>query len=209
MRVDIKKIFEVLDYVNGPSVDIQKDPFKVLVSTILSSRTKDSVTATVSDRLFSKVKCLEDLEKLDIKEIEKLIYPICFYRTKAHFLNKLPKVVKERFNGIIPDSIEELTELPGVGRKTANLVVSVAFNKLGICVDTHVHRIMNHLGFVKTKTPFETEMDLRKKLPKILWSRVNYYFVVFGQKVCRPISPFCSKCVIRSYCGRVGVVRSR
>jgi len=182
-----------------------KDPFKVLVATILSARTKDEVTKFAVRKLFSKIKKPKDIHKFSQKEIEELIYPVGFYKNKAKFLKKLPQFIE---NGI-PQEIEELIKLPGVGRKTANLVRSVAFSKPAICVDVHVHRISNRLGYVKTKTPYETEMRLRKILPKKYWLKWNYLLVSFGQNLCRPISPKCSECPIKTYCKKVGVSKSR
>lgn len=177
-----------------------KDPFFVLVATILSARTLDKTTAVVCKRLFKEVKGINNLEKIPAGKLEKLLYPVGFYKTKAKHLKELPKVVKEKFAGKVPEEIEGLLELPGVGRKTANLVVSVAFGKPGICVDTHVHRITNILGIVKTKTPLETEMALREILPKELWSKTNYVFVLLGQNVCFSRKPNCVVCPIRKNC---------
>ncbi len=203
---------EVRDY-DVPIVDLIKvkggDSFKILIATILSARTNDKTTAVVCEKLFSKVRNFKELDKLSVKQIEKLIYPVGFYKTKAKHLKKLPSVIFSEFDGKIPHSIEDLIKLPGVGRKTANLVRSTAFDKDGICVDTHVHRISNRLGYVKTKTPLETEMALRKKLPKKYWNKFNYLLVSYGQNTCTPISPFCSKCVIRKYCKRIDVSKSR
>ncbi len=186
-----------------------KDPFKVLLATIMSARTKDEVTAQAAERLYKKVKNFNDLKKIPVNELEKLIYPVGFYKTKAKNMKLLPDVVKEKFNGKIPSTVEELVELPGVGRKTANLVVAVAFNKPAVCVDTHVHKITNRLGYVKTKNPLETEMALRKKLPQKYWTTFNTYLVAFGQNICVPISPWCSKCPIEKYCRKIGVKSSR
>ena len=203
---------EVRDYA-VPVVDLiavqTKDPFKILISAILSARTKDQTTVKVCEKLFRKVKKIDDFRKLSEKEIEQLIYPVGFYITKAKMLKRLPSVIEERFGGDIPQTIEELIELPGVGRKVANLVVAVGFNKPGICVDTHVHRITNRLGYVKTRTPFETEMALRKKLPLKYWKKLNALLVAFGQNLCKPISPYCSRCPIIKYCNRIGVGKSR
>jgi endonuclease III len=217
VNVDIDSIYgilkkEVLNY-KVPVVDLieiqTKDPFKVLVTTILSARTKDETTTQVAKRLFEKIRSHADFDKFSTKEIEQLIYPAGFYKNKAKFLKDLPKAINEKFNGRIPDTVDELVQLPGVGRKTANLVVAIAFNKPAVCVDIHVHRIMNRLGYVKTKNPFETEMALRKKLPVKYWTTFNSIFVAFGQNLCRPINPFCSRCPIYSLCNRVGVVGSR
>lgn len=186
-----------------------RDPFRVLVATILSARTKDETTAAVSRRLFTKVKTPGDLKKIPLKKLEKLIFPIGFWHTKARHLKQLPRVMEDKFGGQVPATVEELCELPGVGRKTANLVVTVAFDRYGICVDVHVHRICNRLGLVSTTTPFETEMALRDILPKRYWKTWNSQLVSFGQTVCRPTSPRCSSCPIAKYCRRVGVTNSR
>jgi len=187
----------------------EKDPFKVLVSTILSLRTKDEVTARASEKLFRVVKSPRDLLELSEEEIEKLIYPVGFYRRKARNLKEIAKILIEKYNGKVPDTIDELLKLPGVGRKTANLVVTLGFGKPGICVDTHVHRIMNRIGYVKTKTPKETEFALREKLPKEFWIEINDLLVSLGQNVCHPTSPKCSQCPISKLCKRIGVKRSR
>ena len=203
---------EVKNY-NVPIVDLIKiqtnDPEKVLIATILSARTKDQTTAAACRKLFARISHVADLGTLSEKEIEQLIYPVGFYKTKARHLKELPVVLQEKFGGTIPQTVEELIELPGVGRKTANLVVAVGFQKPGMCVDTHVHRISNRLGYVKTKTPYETEMALRKKLPAQYWEKYNSMLVAFGQHTCTPISPHCSRCPIRKYCKRVGVTTSR
>ena len=204
---DIDKVLKILvkevkNY-QVPVVDFievqTKDPFKVLVATILSARTNDLTTTKACRKLFEKVNKPKDLEKLSIKEIEELIYPVGFYKNKAKFLKKLPDALKQ-YNYEVPKTIEELIELPGVGRKTANLVLVIAYKTPAICVDTHVHRIMNIWGYVNTKTPFETEMALRKKLPKKHWLNVNSTLVAFGQHLCRPIGPHCDVCPIEKYC---------
>ena len=146
---------------------------------------------------------------LTLKEVETLIYPVGFYKTKARHLKQLPITLEKEFNNKIPETIEQLIQLPGVGRKTANLVRSIAFRKPAICVDVHVHRICNRLGYLKTKNPYETEMALRKKLPKKYWERINVLFVAFGQTICKPVSPFCSKCPVKQYCNQVGIKKSR
>ncbi|MBQ3806512.1 MAG: rRNA maturation RNAse YbeY [Kiritimatiellae bacterium] len=180
------------------------DPFCVLVGTILSARTKDACTAGAVRRLFAKAKgaCFapEDLERLTAKEIEKLIFPVGFYHDKARHLKELPKVLKEKFGGVLPNTVEELCELPGVGRKTANLTVAVGFDLPAICVDVHVHRICNRLGLIKTKTPFDTEMALRKILPVKYWKTWNSHLVSFGQTRCAPVRPKCDGCPIFSFC---------
>ena len=216
-KTNIDKIYsilkkEVINY-KVPIVDIiqiqTKDPFKVLITTILSARTKDETTSKAAKKLFIKIKKIKDLEKFTQKEIEKLIYPVGFYKTKAKHLKQLPIVLKQEFNNKIPETINELIKLPGVGRKTANLVVTIAFNKQGICVDTHVHRIINRFGYINTKTPLETEIKLREKLPKKYWKPINSIIVAFGQNLCTPISPHCSECPIKKYCNKVGVKKSR
>ncbi len=209
---DIDLILEILEKeVSGyavPIVDLiavqTRDPFKVLVTTILSARTKDETTAGAAARLFKKVKDGKSLARLAEEEIVKLIYPVGFYKNKARYLTKLPEAL-EKFGGAVPDDIDSLLTLPGVGRKTANLVVCIAFAKPAICVDTHVHRIMNIWGYVHTKTPLQTEMALRKKLPKKHWLRVNSILVAFGQGTCRPVGPHCDQCVIRKFCPQLGV----
>ena len=180
------------------------DPFCVLVGTILSARTKDQCTAGAVRRLFAKAKGEvfrpEDLERLTVREIEKLIYPVGFFHDKARHLKELPKVLKEKFGGVLPNTVEALCELPGVGRKTANLTVAVGFDLPAICVDVHVHRICNRLGLVNTTTPLETEMQLRKLLPVDLWRGWNGAFVSFGQRICTPRNPRCAECPISSDC---------
>jgi endonuclease III len=182
-----------------------RDPFKVLVTTMLSARTKDQTTSAASRRLFTKLHTVDDLDSLSVKEIETLIFPVGFYHEKARHLKAWPAVLRERFNGRIPQTVEELVELPGVGRKTANLVIAVAFNKPAVCVDVHVHRIMNRLGYLVSKTPLETEMILRKHLPERYWTTFNSYFVSFGQHTCFPLKPACDRCPVSIHCGRVGV----
>ncbi|MDH3349730.1 MAG: exodeoxyribonuclease III [Desulfobulbaceae bacterium] len=199
---------EVRNY-QTPVVDLMavqgESPFKILVATILSARTKDEVTAAACKRLFKKVDGPPALAELSETELEKIIYPVGFYRNKAQYLSKLPKVLAERFNGEVPQEMADLLSLPGVGRKTANLVLAVAFGKLAICVDTHVHRIMNIWGYVKTSTPLQTEMALRKKLPQKYWLTINANLVSFGQQTCKPVAPACSRCVLADCCPKIGV----
>lgn len=177
-----------------------EDPFRILVGTILSARTKDACTAAACERLFAIVKVPGDLIDIAIEQLEKLIYPVGFYRDKARHLKQLPIVLEQRFGGVIPGSVEELCELPGVGRKTANLVVALGFNKPAICVDVHVHRITNRWGLLATKTPLETEMTLRKILPVRYWINWNSYIVAFGQTRCTPRNPVCHGCPLLTYC---------
>lgn len=202
----LKKEFEKYQMPVVDLIQVQtKDPFKVLISTILSSRTKDAVTTEASNRLFTVVNSTEDLSHIPLKKLERLIYPVGFYRTKAKHLKKIPAVLDKLYKGTIPQTVEDLIKLPGVGRKTANLVVSVGFNRPAICVDVHVHRICNRLGYIKTKTPFETEMKLREILPKKYWIPFNSMLVSFGQHICFPINPHCNECPIYNYCKRVKV----
>lgn len=179
------------------------DPFRVLISTVLSSRTKDVVTREASRSLFEKASTPRELAKLSPGEIEKLIYPVGFFRTKAKRLPKLARILIEEYEGKVPDSLEELLKLPGVGRKTANLVVTIAFGKPGICVDTHVHRISNRFGYVKTKSPTETEFALREKLPEKWWIYYNDFLVTLGQNICFPRNPNCRECFLNKLCEKV------
>lgn len=192
-----------------PVVDLiavqTKDPFKVLVATILSARTKDEVTAEASERLFKQAGTVEDLAKLDPGTLEKIIFPVGFYKNKARYLAALPGKMAADFDSRVPNTMEGLLTLPGVGRKTANLVLAQAFGIPAICVDTHVHRIMNIWGYVETKTPEQTEMALRKKLPEKYWIPVNSLLVAFGQGTCRPVAPHCDRCVLAEKCLRLGV----
>ena len=181
------------------------DPYRVLVATILSARTKDQTTTEVTGRLFQAVPSLAALEKVPLPELERLIYPVGFYRTKARMLSRLTAAVRQLYGGTIPRTVEELVKLPGVGRKTANLVVTEAFDRHGICVDVHVHRISNRLGLLKTATPEATEVELRRILPKRYWKTWNRYLVAFGQTLCHPRRPECGRCPIRPHCQRVGV----
>jgi endonuclease III len=211
--IDIDRILPVVEREAAsykvPVVDLiaaqTKDPFKILVATILSARTKDETTAAAAARLFKKASNPKTLATLTEAEIAKLIYPVGFYKNKAAYLRKLPNAMDELFNGILPENVEALTKLPGVGRKTANLVVTVAFGKPAICVDTHVHRIMNIWGYVATKTPLETEMALRKKLPRKYWLTINSTLVAFGQGTCKPVAPHCDACLIEPDCPQIGV----
>jgi len=178
----------------------KSDPFKLLVSTILSARTKDETTARIVDNLFKTIKCPYDLASINIRTLERLIFASGFYRNKARNLKDMAKVLIIDYDGKVPDTINELVKLPGVGRKTANLIVTSAFHKQGICVDTHVHRIMNRWGYVKTKTPNDTEIALRKKLPKRYWAVINFLLVKFGKTICKPINPRCNECRLNKIC---------
>lgn len=186
-----------------------KDPFLVLISCILSLRTKDQTTLGASQRLFALADNPEKMLKLKVEKISSAIYPVGFYNTKARNIKMICKDLVEKFHSRVPDEIDVLLTFKGVGRKTANLVLTEGFGKFAICVDTHVHRISNRLGYVKTKTPEETEMALRDKLPKCFWIEYNALLVVWGQNICRPISPFCSQCSARAWCPQKGVDKKR
>ncbi len=197
---------------NLPWVEVERsnrDPFQVLISCILSLRTKDPVTAQASKRLFAHASTPEKMLNLKVEEIEKLIYPVGFYRVKARNIKEICKILLQRYEGKVPDSIEELLKLKGVGRKTATLVLSLGYGKPAICVDTHVHRIANRWGLVETKNPHQTEVELRKKIPVSYWRIINSLLVAFGQLICKPISPLCSRCPVEVYCSKIGVVRRR
>ncbi|PYM75283.1 MAG: endonuclease III [Candidatus Rokuibacteriota bacterium] len=185
------------------------DPFRVLIACILSLRTQDTTTGPASDRLFAEAATPESMLKLTPRRIERLIYPVGFYRTKARVILGICHDLLDRFAGRVPDTIDDLLTLNGVGRKTANLVVTMGYGKPGICVDTHVHRISNRLGYVKTRHPEETEMALRAKLPRRHWIGYNDLLVSFGQNVCTPLSPRCSICPVSSLCRKVGVTKAR
>lgn len=205
----MKSLGEHFETVKTPIVDLiqlqTKEPFKVLVATILSARTKDETTAKAVDKLFRVVHTAVDFDKLSFEELDAIIYQVGFHRAKSKHLKELPAVLNERFGGVVPDEIDDLLLLPGVGRKTANLVRVVAFGKPGICVDIHVHRICNRWGYIATKSPFESEMALRSKLPEKHWLNINSYVVAFGQNLCTPRKPKCSDCPIFAYCDRIGV----
>ncbi len=185
------------------------DPFKVLISCILSLRTKDKVTGEASMRLFALADTPAKMLEIPQDIIEKTIYPVGFYRNKAGQIKEICRVLIDKYQGKTPDDIDELLKLKGVGRKTANLVLTLGFGKPGICVDTHVHRICNRWGYVSTKTPEQTEFALRRKLPEEYWLIINDLLVTFGQNHCTPLSPRCSTCPIFSMCDRHGVVKSR
>ena len=195
--------------VKTPIVDLiqatTKDPFRVLVGTILSARTKDETTAQAVHRLFDKISTVDELATLSVEEISSLIYPVGFYNAKAKHLKELPEVLNRDFGGQVPPEIDDMLTLPGVGRKTANLVRAVAFSLPAICVDVHVHRICNRWGYIKTSTPLESEMALRAKLPEKHWLNINSYVVAFGQNLCTPRKPQCERCPIYMYCKRIGL----
>jgi endonuclease-3 len=186
----------------------QEDPFQVLIGTLLSARTQDATTAAASARLFNVARTPQAMAALTVKRIEKLIYPVSFYRHKARHVKATCRMLVDRFAGRVPGTMEELLLLPGVGRKTANLVLILAFNSTqNICVDTHVHRIANRLGWVRTKTPDETEQALYAATDARWWPSINLYLVTWGQNVCRPVYPRCGACVIDKFCPRIDVTR--
>jgi len=187
----------------------KRDPYLVLISCILSLRTKDETTDGASARLFRLADRPEAMITLSSEDIERAIYPVGFYRNKTRTILDVSRALIETYGGRVPDDIDELLKLKGVGRKTANLVITVGFGKPGVCVDTHVHRVTNRWGYVSTKTPEETESALREKLPRRYWIEINGMIVSFGKRICHPTSPRCSICPLSTYCDRVGVERSR
>ncbi len=184
-------------------------PYHVLMATILSLRTKDTLTAQVAPRLFALADNPFDMVRQPPEEIERVIYPVGFYRNKARSIIAISQQLIDNYGGRVPDDLDELLKLPGVGRKTANLVLTAGYQKPGICVDTHVHRISNRWGYVRTKTPEETEFALREKLPTEYWLEYNGLLVSLGQTICHPTSPWCSRCPVFEFCERVGVTRRR
>jgi endonuclease III len=185
------------------------DPFRILIGTLLSARTQDATTYAASARLFRAAGTPRALAKLNVNEIEQLIYPVSFYRNKARFVKATSETLVARFRGVVPQSLDELVALPGVGRKTANLVMTLAFaSRKNICVDVHVHRISNRLGWVATREPHQTEMALYTVAPRRWWPLINLYLVTWGQNVCRPLYPRCGACVLAADCPRIGVVKT-
>ncbi len=209
----IKRLKFAMKNLPDPSVTLVgkkfKDPFLVLISCLLSLRTLDTTTLPVCERLFARIDSIDGFLKLSASELEKLIYPVGFYKTKARTILGICRDLKERFAGKVPDTLEDLLTLKGVGRKTANLVLTEGFGKMGMCVDTHVHRISNRLGYIKTRNPDATEFALREKLPGKYWIEYNALLVTWGQNICRPISPLCSKCPVNTICQRIDVGVSR
>ena len=187
----------------------KRDPFRVLISTVLSLRTKDATTAVASDRLYALADTPTDMLRLSREQIEQAIYPVGFYHIKAGHILEICRILLDTYGGRVPDDIGELVKLPGVGRKVANLVLTLGYGIPAMCVDTHVHRISNRWGYVQTKTPEQTETALRAKLPAMYWMEYNDTLVAFGQNLCYPISPRCSVCPVARFCSRVGVERSR
>ena len=207
----MKRLGRAIERLENPAVEKiaeeQKgDPFQVLVATMLSAQTQDPVTFAASTRLFARAPTPAAMLRLDVKEIEGLIYPVSFYRNKARHVLDACRQLLDRFGGRVPATMEELLALPGVGRKTANLVLIVAHGSgANICVDTHVHRIANRLGWVRTRTPEQTEQALYAVAPRRWWASINLYLVTWGQNVCRPVRPRCRECVVEKLCGKVGV----
>jgi len=186
-----------------------EDPFQILIATLLSARTQDATTHAASTRLFRRARTPRAMARLPVDEIERLIFPVGFYRTKARHVKACCEMLVDRFGGRVPSSLEELVTLPGVGRKTANLVLIIGFKSArNICVDVHVHRISNRFGWVQTREPEETEQALYQVVPARWWSRVNQYLVTWGQNVCRPVRPRCGDCVVAQHCKRIGVTQS-
>ena len=209
----MRALGRAIDKLDLPAVEkiaeeSQEDPFEVLIATMLSAQTRDPVTAEASARLFRVARTPRAMAKLAEKEIERLIYPVSFYRHKATHVRETCRILVERFSGRVPDTMEELLTLPGVGRKTANLVLILSFSsRKNICVDTHVHRISNRLGWVRTRTPEETEHALYKRTRARWWPYINLYLVTWGQNICRPIYPRCGVCAIREHCPQIGVTK--
>lgn len=209
----LKKIGRAIRSMEEPAVEkiaeeTHDDPFRVLIATLLSAQTKDAVTAEASARLFTVARTPKTMAELPVSRIEKLIYPVSFYRNKARHVKQACRQILDDFGGVVPDTMEGLLTLAGVGRKTANLVLILSHaSKNNICVDTHVHRISNRLGWVRTRTPDETEHALYKVVPKRWWPDVNLYLVTWGQNVCKPVYPRCRACVVSSLCPRLGVTK--
>ena len=208
----LAKVKKAVQGCRAPSLTVisqKNDPFAVLVSCIISLRTRDEVTYPASARLLKLAKTPAQLIKLSNAKLEQAIYPAAFFRNKSQSIKELCKDLVDNYEGRVPDKLEELLKLKGVGRKTANLTLILGHNKPGICVDIHVHRISNRWGYVKTKSPNETEMALRDKLPKCYWKGYNDLLVTFGQNICKPVSPFCGSCPIAEICPKIDVSKYR
>ncbi len=206
-------IKKALAHLPDPSVTLVgkrwKTPYHVLISCLLSLRTKDTTTLPASERLFALANTPKEMLQLTTSQIEKAIYPVGFYKTKAKTLHGVSHDILEKFDGKVPSDLDTLMTMKGVGRKTANLVLTEGFGQNAMCVDTHVHRISNRFGYIKTNDPHETEMALRKKLPEKFWMDYNAMLVLWGQNICKPISPLCSTCPVKKFCARVDVTTSR
>lgn len=216
-NIDIDKVYRILEEeyerLEKPSVtaiaEKKRDPFRVLVSTIISLRTKDEVTVAASERLFAVADTPQKVLELDTETMEKLIYPAGFYRNKTKTIKDISEILINDYGNQVPCDIDELVKLKGVGRKTANLVLVEGFQVPAVCVDIHVHRIFNRLGYLNTKDPDKTETVLREKLPQKYWIKLNEMLVTYGKFICRPVSPFCSACKLSECCGKVGVTTRR
>ncbi|NKB80570.1 MAG: endonuclease III [Nitrospirales bacterium] len=209
VRLIQKEITQWKEPIVGVVANQSRDPFQVLIACLLSLRTQDHTTAQACQRLFSLATDPTSMGQLSLPQLERAIYPVGFYRTKAKQIRLICQKLIAEYNTDVPCDLEDLLTLPGVGRKTANLVVTIGYGKPGICVDIHVHRISNRWGYVKTRNPDETEKVLRAKLPPRYWIRFNDWLVPFGQNLCRPLSPHCSQCPVSEYCSRIGVTSSR
>ena len=187
----------------------RRDPFRILIGTVLSLRTKDETTAAACARLFGLAETPAAMAALPEETVDRAIYPVGFHATKARNILEICRILVDEYRSVVPDDIDTLVTLPGVGRKTANLVVTIGYGKPGICVDTHVHRISNRWGYIATKNPDQSEFALREKLPSEYWIRYNDLLVAYGQNLCKPVSPFCSRCRLTSFCDRVGVGKHR
>jgi endonuclease III len=207
---DLPAVFKILKRVFEQSNDPYKnivdlDPFRLLIGTIISLRTKSAITAAASERLFALAPTVQQMAGLKESQIAKLIYPAGFYAQKAATIKNISGIILKKYAGHVPNTLEQLLEFKGVGRKTANFVLTTAFNKPGICVDIHVHRITNRWGYIATRTPDKTELDLRKKLPDKYWIPINELLVLYGQTICKPIHPTCNICKLEKYCSKVGL----
>lgn len=213
VRAAMRRLARAIDGLEEPAVekiaqDQQDDPFQVLIATMLSAQTKDAVTHAASTALFRVARTPRAMARLPVKDIERLIYPVSFYRHKAVHVRRTCEEILTRYAGVVPDTMDELLTLPGVGRKTANLVLILAHRSANnICVDTHVHRISNRLGWVRTRTPEETEQALYRATHRTWWPVINLYLVTWGQNVCRPVYPRCGSCVLFDLCPKIGVTR--
>ena len=213
VAIVMRRLAKAIDGLDEPAVekisrDQKEDAFQVLIATMLSAQTRDAVTAAASERLFKVARSPKSMARLTVPQIQRLIYPVSFYRHKAVHVKQACEQILSRFAGRVPGTMDELLTLPGVGRKTANLVLILAHrSETNICVDTHVHRIANRLGWVKTRTPEQTELALYKAARRRWWPIINLYLVTWGQNVCRPVYPLCPQCVLADVCPRVGVTR--
>jgi len=217
MKKHISKIMETLnkyfEKYNPPTIrrtsKKTRDPFKILISCLLSLRTQDKNTGKASEKLFAVADTPEKISRLPVNKIEKLVYSSGHYKKKARIIKHVSKILIEKFKGKVPNTKQELLSIKGIGPKTANIVLSFAYNKSVLPIDTHCHRIPNRLGWLKTKTPEQTEKELEKILPRKYWKEFNTTFVLFGKTICQPVSPLCSKCPVEKYCKKVGLKRSR